>query len=598
VNFTISETSYAAEAGGQKIPLELARNAWLREQEQQHLPGELPPELKARLQDQILEGLIRDALMSARTEGLGYRVPDQDLRDAVRSEPAFQFNGQYSPEIARAALAQAGLSLEKYQDDLRSELQRQQLESGIRDSDFLTAGELQRARELQYQEREVRFAVLPPEKFQPTTPPDDAAVQAYYKAHQPEFMTPEWAHLQYGELTLAQVAAQFPISDADLHAAYDKQKAQFEQPERRHAHHILISVDKGDAAAKKLAEDVLAQAKAGKDFGALAKQYSQDPGSAQNGGDLGWADRSSYVGPFADALFAMSPGEIRGPVKTEFGYHIIRLDEVQAGKTKSFEEARTQLESDLRKGRATDRFGDIQEQLQSRLEQPNASLDALAKEFKLQTGEVAQFQRGTGGAPLGALPELQDLVFGDAALAVGRLGGPVLEGREGDERLVIVKVLDRHKAQEKPLAEVRESIVTALNKQRATDAALKAAEAAKVKLQGGASFDDVVHGLNVNADPARFIERNDPSMLPEMRQAVFDAPKPTDKPVYQTIKLASGGAALVQITKVRTQPEPGKEQQAARTEQAAARDGTADAIAYIEQLRRTEDVRKNPKAFE
>src|SRR5262249_26843439 len=144
------------------------------------------------------------------------------------------------------------------------------------------------------------------------------------------------------------------VSDADLHAAYEKAKNRLLIPEKRHARHILIS-GKDDAAARALAEQVLAQVKAGKDFGELAKQYSQDPGSAQNGGDLGWAERTSFVAPFADALFGMSVGEVKGPVKTQYGYHIIRLDEVQAGKGKTFEEARPDLEAQLRRDRATDR---------------------------------------------------------------------------------------------------------------------------------------------------------------------------------------------------------------------------------------------------
>ncbi len=136
--------------------------------------------------------------------------------------------------------------------------------------------------------------------------------------------------------------------------------------------------------------------KAGKDFGALAKQYSQDPGSARNGGDLGWADRSNFVKPFADALFSMAVGDIRGPVKTQFGYHIIQLDEIQAGKGKSFEEARPELEAQLRKDRATDHFGDIQEQLQSRLQDPNADLNALAQQYHMQSGDMPSFAKGAG----------------------------------------------------------------------------------------------------------------------------------------------------------------------------------------------------------
>jgi peptidyl-prolyl cis-trans isomerase D len=601
VNLSVGGANYAAEAAGQKVSLEDARNAWQQQQAQlqQSFGGrDIPPELRQRFQDQVLESLIRSALLSERTRDLGYRVSDEKLRDAIRSIPAFQIGGTYSADAARAALAQHGLSESAFESEMRTDMLRTQLENGIRGSDFLTPPELARLQALQNEQREVRYAVLSPDKFEGSAPPDDAAIQAYYKAHEAQYMTPESAQLEYAELRLDQLAAQQSVSDADLHAAYDKDKEKglFGLPEKRHARHILIPIGKDDAAARKQAEEVLAQAKAGKDFGQLAKQYSQDPGSAQKGGDLDWAERKTFVGPFGDALFSMSPGEIRGPVKTQFGYHIIRLDEVQPGKTKTFDEARPELESDLRRDRATDRFGEVQEQLQSKLEQPGADLTALAKEFNLQTGTVQQFLRGTGGAPLGAAQPLQDVVFGDPPLAVGHLSAPVLVG---DDRLVIVKVLDHRKPHVKPLAEVRDTIVAALRKQRGTDEALKAAEAARAKLEAGTSFDDVAHALNVSADPARFVGRGDPSIPAQLREVVFNSPKPTAKPLYRVVKLDTGGAAVVAITKLRTDGgEPNKELQKTLAKQEAERNGMGDAAAYVEELRRTADVRKNPKAFE
>src|SRR6185437_15015099 len=306
---------------------------------------------------------------------------------------------------------------------------------------------------------------------------------------------------------------------------------------------ILIAATKDDAADRKLAEDVYSQAKSGKDFAQLAKQYSKDPGSADKGGDLDWADRTAFVAPFSDALFSMKVGEIHPPVKTQYGYHIIQLEEIQPGKTKTFEEARPELESEVRRNHATDRFGDIQEQLQSRLEQPNADLDTIAKEFKLQTGDVPQFLRGTGGAPLGAAPQLQEQVFGDSPVATGRIGSPVLLG---DDRLVVIKVLDRKKPEPKPLAEVRDTIVAALKKQNGTDAAAKAADAAKTKLEAGASFDEVAKELGVTAEPARFVGRTDAAVPAQIRSVVFDVPKPpAGKAVYRALKLDNGGAAIV-----------------------------------------------------
>lgn len=597
VNLSFGGSDYAAEANGNKIPIEEARNRWLRQQTQwqQRLGGlEIPAQLRKSLQDQLLESLIGEALLDDRTQGLGYRVSEQDLREAVQREPAFQIGGQYSAEAARAALAQAGISLSDYEKDLRFQVRSVQLEGGIRASEFLTPIEKARLTELEGQEREVRYLVLPADRYKSAAGVDDAAVQAYYKAHQAEYMTPESAHLEYAQLALGALEAQQSVSDADLHAAYEKAKSRLEVPERRHARHILIT-GKDDAAALAQAQQVLAEAKAGKDFGELAKKYSQDPGSAKNGGDLGWAERSNFVGPFADAVFGMKPGELRGPVKTQFGYHIIRLEEIQPGKSKSFDEARSDLEAQLRRDRATDRFGEIQEQLQTKASDPGADLNALAQQYKLQIGDVTNYLKGAGAAPLGPAPKLQEVVFADPPLAVGRIGGPVLIG---DDRLVLAKVLERRKAAPKPLAEVRDTIVAAITKERATSAALAAAQAARAKLEAGTSFDAVAQELKLAADPAHFVGRQDPSIPAQVRDAVFAAPRPAGKPVYRALSMSDGGAAVFAVLAVRTAPAHDPQQQASRAQQEAEQAGTAEATAYLQEVRRTAEVRKNPKAFD
>ncbi len=597
VNLNFGSSNYAAEANGTKISLEEARNAWLRQQAvwQQRAGGaEIPPALRTRLQDDVLEGLIRNALLTQRTHDLGYRVSHAALREAVQQEPAFQLDGKYSPEVAKAALAQAGVSLDSYEQDLRAEVQRVQLEGGIRGSNFLTASELKRFNELQDQEREVRYFVLPADQFKSAVKIDDAAVQAYYDAHRAQYMTPEVSHLQYAELRLDTLTAAQTVSDADLHSAYDKEKYRLESPEKRHARHILIT-GKDDAAALAQAQQVLAQAKSGKDFGELAKQYSQDPGSAKNGGDLGWSERTSFVKPFADALFAMQAGGISEPVKTQFGYHIIKLEEIQPRKGKSFEEARPELEAKVRRDRATDRFGEIQEQLQSKLANPAADLGALAQEYNLQQGDVASFAKGAGAPPLGAAQPLQDLVFGDPPLATGKLGGPVLLS---DDRLVILKVLDHHKPAPRLLAEVRDSIVAILTAEQETQSALKAAQSAQQRLAAGAAFDAVVQELKVSSDPAHFIGRGDPSIPAPVREAAFAVPKPAGKPEFRALTLPGGGAAVIAVSAVRIPPSRDRQAQADRSLQALQRLGEADAVAYVEEMRHTAEVRKNPKAFE
>jgi peptidyl-prolyl cis-trans isomerase D len=405
--------------------------------------------------------------------------------------------------------------------------------------------------------------------------------------------------LAYAELRLDQLAAQMTVTDNDLRDYYAKAKDRFVVPEKRRASHILIQIPAGkdgDAVGRKKAEDVLAQARSGKDFGALAKQYSQDVGSAAKGGDLGWVERASLVG-LGDALFSAPVGEIRGPVKTQFGYHIIRVDEIQPGKVQTFEQARGEIEAQVRRDKASDRFGDRQEQLQRRLEQPGADFNALVKEFQLQPGQVDQFLRGAGGAPLGTSKELQDVVFSGAMLDEGRIGGPVLMG---EDRIVIVKDLEHHKAAARPLDEVHEVIMAAIMKEHGNAAAVKAANEARDKLKSGASFDQIVHELGVTAEPAHFVGRTDPSIPAPIREAVFHAPKPQGKPVYRALPLPEGGgAALVAITGLRTRGDaPDPKQDAAAAEKVLLRQAEGEVEAYMEEVRRTADVKKNPKAFE
>ena len=597
VNLNVGAANYAAEAGDTKISLEEARNAWLRQQTrwQQRLGGaELPAQLRDKLQDQSLESLIENVLLDQRTQSLGYRVSPEQLREAIQGEPAFQVAGQYSPEAAKAILAQEGIPLETFENQLRRDARRMQLEGGIRASNFLTPAEAKRLAALEDQEREVRFFVLPAERYSAAAKVDDAAVEAYYKTHQAQYMTPQSANLQYVELRLESLATQQTISDADLHAAYEKAKSRLVVPEKRHARHILVT-GKDDAAGLAQAQQVLAQLKAGKDFGELAKQYSQDPGSAQKGGDLGWAERTSFVAPFADALFGMTVGEVKGPVKTQYGYHIIRLDEIQAGKGKSFEEARADLEAQLRRDRATDRFGEIQEQLQAKLAEPGADLNLLAQEYHLEHGDIADFQKGAGGAPLGPAPQLQEIVFADPPLPAAHIAGPIVLG---DDRLVIAKVAQQRAAQPKPLAEVRQAIVAALTKEQESAAALKSAEAARDRLASGTSFEAVLQELKASADPAHFIGRRDPSVQAQVREAVFAMAAPAGKPVFRALALNDGGAAVVEVSAVRTAATTDAKAQAERALREAQDQGQNDVLAYAQEVRRTSEVKKNPKAFE
>src|SRR6185437_724185 len=205
-------------------------------------------------------------------------------------------------------------------------------------------------------------------------------------------------------------------------------------------------------------------------------------------------------------------------------------------------------EAQLKQSQATNRFGDIEDNLQNRLQDPGVTLAGLAKEFNLTVGEIPQFAEGTGGAPLGQAKPLQSQVFGASAIATGTLGGPVVLD---NNKMVIFEVAARTPPHVKPLAEVRATILAALQKQRETDAALAAAKAARTQLLSGTSFDQVAKGLKLSAEPPKFVGRGDPSVPADILSVAFDAAKPVHGPVYQAVSLQNGGAALIAVTKIR-----------------------------------------------
>lgn len=591
--------NWAAKADGEKVGVTEIQDAWRERQSewQQRFGTDIPDAVKAQAQDDLLEQYVRDALVARRTRDFGYRVSAQRVRAFMEGLPAFQIDGKFNATVAKSALAQRGTSEVKFESDVRNDLQKQELQRAVQVSEFLTPAELDRLMRLEDEQREVQVATLAADRFAPTAI-EPAAVEAWYKAHSADYTQPESVRLQYAELRLEQVASTAAVAEQDLKDFYNKNRDRYVDPEKRRARHILINVERGDdAAALKKAQDVLAQARAGKDFSALATQYSQDGGSAKQGGDLGWAERSAFVGPFSDALFSMSANEIRGPVRSEFGYHIIRLDGVQPGKTRSFEEARAEIDAEVRRNKAADEFGSRYELVQREVERSGADMASIAKLAGLTVSEVASFERGAGGAPLGSDVGLQEIVFGDAVLNQKKLGGPV---NLGQDRFVVVRALEHRKAAPKPLADVREAVVAAVRSERATAAAKAAAEAAVRRLMAGESIEKVAAASGAKLEPARFVGRGDPALAEVIRTAVFNGLRPQPGSArYYAVALEKGGAAMVAVTAAKLEVDRSNpqllSQRANRHLQSA---GGAAIGAYVQDLRQRGEVTKNLKAFE
>jgi peptidyl-prolyl cis-trans isomerase D len=566
---------------------------------QQMFRGEVPAEMRTEMQDQVLEGFIQREILEQRSKALGYRVSDEQVMKAYEEIPAFQVDGKFSNEAATRLLMSQGISPAAFEADQRKELQVLQLQNGIVASAFTTPYELERASTLEAEQRELAWLEVPAARFAELIVPDDAAVQAYYERNKDRFMTPDTVTLKYVELKVDDIAAKVPVTEEALRTYFDSVKERYVEAEKRRGRHILIQVqdDKEDAAARQKAEEVLAKVNAGGDFAKLAKEFSQDAGSAAQGGDLGWAERSYFVGPFADALFDMKPGEVRGPVRTQFGYHIIRLEEMNAGKQKSFEEARPELEGEYRRQEAEKQFGEQQEKLADKAFESPDNLDAVSRELGLPVLEVAGFTRTEGGGPFGAQPAIIDTAFSDEVLN-GENSQPV-ELEPGD--VVVLRVASRTKPQLKPLAQVREQIVAAIRKDRADEQLdARTRELAEQLAAASTTWEQARTELKADAHGPMWASRTEADLPIEVRNALFAMPKPASgQKTYKAVGLGTGDFAVVALsgTRAGTVSESGEQRQM-RTNQALRRVASGEVMGYMTELRKRADVDKNPKAFQ
>jgi peptidyl-prolyl cis-trans isomerase D len=598
-DFTGVANTEAAKVEGEVIPATEASKAWSDTQARwsQQFGTDIPDDQRVRIQENILENLVLTKLLDIRLGKFNYAVSETKVLAEIQRVPAFQNEGKYDVVLARDLLRRNGISEAEFERSIRSDMLRDQLQQGIGNSNFLTPAEARRLGNLENEEREVQYIQLAADNFIGAAPIDEAAIKAYYDKNGDRFMTTESVALEFAELRLEQLAAQVAPTEADLRKVYDDNRANYVLEERRRTRHIVIPIaGDDDAAALKKAEGVLAEARAGKDFAALAKQYSSDI-SAKDGGEIGFVEKKDFEGPIGDTLFSMKVGDVAGPVKSQFGYHILKLEEIQAAEGKPFETVRAEIDSQYRIDRANELFGDRQEAIAERLEKGESDLDKLTQSFGLARGSVPEFLRGGGAGPLGSSPDLQQVVFGDATLNQGKIGGPVFLG---DDRFVVVKVVQHSESAVKPLDVVREEIIALLRQERGQAGAKAAADSAIAKLAAGEKLEMLAGALNVKSDPARFVSRADPSIPAALRTAMFDAPRPTDaKPVVQSAALDSGATAVFVVTRTRTadnsaNPMLAQQQSQMLRERIAA----GDIAAYVNEAKRNAKISKNTKVFE
>jgi peptidyl-prolyl cis-trans isomerase D len=515
--------------------------------------------------------------------------------------PQFQVDGKFSKDRYTATLRAAGMTEPQFESELQTELLVEQVQSAIANSAFVLPYELERRFAIEKQEREVDYALIPAGDFAANVAITDEQIQKWYDDHKDQFLTTETVDLQYVEVTRDRAESGVSVTEQSLRDFYEQIKERFQSAERRQARHILITTGEGidDAAAEKKAADLAAQAKSGADFAQLAKDNSKDPGSAQQGGDLGWAERGMFVGPFEEALFSMKPGEIRGPIKTQFGFHVLKLEAVEAGKTKTFEEARAEVEAEYRKERAQTAFYDETQKLGDTAFAALTELDSVAKTMNLPIKTVTGFTR-EGGGELGEDSNVIEAAFSEDVLE-RRQNSPLVT--VGEDRALVLRVSDHKPAVPRPLAEVRAQIESQLKAQVARDAAASKGAEAIARLQKGEAWSDVARSADLSAVGKRFVTRQDTVAPGAVIRGAFGAPRgdiSETKPYAAGVTTDDGNYAVYVVTQVRS-GDPAQEaqtEQTARQRRTETQVGNEEFSGYLAEAQRNAKIVKNDKVFE
>jgi len=505
------------------------------------------------LKRRALDMLIEKQLLLQASQEAGMTISDQLLAARIHAIPAFQVDGKFSDTVYRDILRRQGRLAAEFEASVRSELQAQQLVNGLSKTVFVTDDELNSAYRLQGQKRDFSYMVVAAEPFRAGVEVSDEQVQVYYEEHRDEFMVPERVRLSYLRLNGEELGKTIEVSEDELQAHYAARKQSLLTQEQRRASHILVQVAADADAetvskAKAEAESLLQKIRAGEDFAALAKQHSDDPGSAAQGGDLGFFERGTMQLPeFDEAVFSMEPGDISEPVKTQFGFHIIKLVDVHGSKIPALEEVRAELVKELKQRRIDDLFYEQLELLtDTSYETPDSlapAADALGLE--VQTSDWITPVSGTG---VGKYPKVRAAAFSDDVLEAGNNSEAI---EVGAADAIVVRVAEREAAHPAPLEDVRERIVTTLKQKLAAEqAAAKGAEVLQ-KLEQGEALESLKDQEHFTYRSAEAVTRDAPGFNPEVVREAFRLPRPAQGASRDKgLQLANGDYAVIHLTAV------------------------------------------------
>ncbi len=540
-----------AEVEGQKITRQEFDQALKEQQAQMRdvMGAKYDPSLLDRpeVRQSILDGMIQQRLLVVEANRAGLRMPDALLASIIADIPEFQQDGKFSQSRYEAFVREQNMTPAIFEGRLRQNLMIQQLREGLTHGAAMPHTAEDRVMRLAEQQREISQAMLTPEQFMAQLKSDPADVRAYYDKHKEEFRIPEQVRLDYVVLSLDDSVQQMTVSDEEVKHHYNEHSAQYQEPEQRKASHILIGAGAGakpaeKEAARARAEQILKEIKQNPaKFEDLARQNSQDPGSAAKGGDLGFFPRGVMVKPFEDAVFNMKSGEISGLVQSDFGFHIIKLTAIRQGKTRSLDEMKGEIALELKKQKAAKKFAELADTFSNMVYEQSDSLRPVADALKLkiQTSPWVSKQ-GTDMALLNN-PKLLQAAFSDDALKLKR-NTEVVE--VAPNTLVAARVAEYKAASYKPFEDLSAELSRRLLREQANALAVKQGKDALALLQKGST----VAGLQWGA-PFMISRENATGIGRDALNQVFQADG-GKLPAYVGGENPAGGYFLIRVGKV------------------------------------------------
>lgn len=534
----------------------------------------------------VLDSLIDEKLVEQKARELGLRVGDDQIRDTIRSMPEFQLGGQFNNDRYLALLRQNGYQPSDFRDFLRTQLTREQLTRALGVSDFALPGEARRVFDLQAQTRDARYVVVDAAPFADEVEISDADIQGYYDANITSFDTEEKVSVAYVKLSVDDLKGDVTVSDDDVSAWYEENKDQYRDEEQRRVSHILIETGDDEEAAKAKAEALLAEIKGGADFATVAEESSEDSFSAENGGDLDYITPGMMDDAFDSAVFSLkNVGDVTDVVKTEFGFHIIKLTDLKPETIKPFSDVAGEIRENLITEKATDRFYELQSRMAEVAFEVPDTLDEVAAIANTSIETTPLFTRNDVPAEIDN-PQVVSDVF-SPELIEEQVNSDLIEL---DARTVMVVRVNKHEAQRtKSLDEVKESITASLRSEKAQQAAQDWAEAQLAQLESGNDIADSLSARSLDWETVENVNRGDQQLPRNLLDTLFTL-APAEGKSRRVALLGSGDVALIELTAVHAPEAADDATVSAIRQRLAQANSQSTYAAFVKALRDEADV--------